>query len=308
MRARVYPAAVRSKGFILKVQHRCCCGLAALLLLAMPSAVLAQIQGAPQGVMEESTAGTVRLPLWEIGVVGLGMSQQAYPGASQQVGRGLALPYLIYRGRFLRADREGLGIRTLNTPRFEFDIGLAAAFGAPSDEVDARRGMPDLGTLVEFGPRLKWHLNRGSGGSSTRAEFALRGVFDLDDRLSHKGISFEPRLIHEWRGSGGWRYNASVGALLGNRRLADTFYGVAPAYVTATRPAYTAESGLIAWRLGAGVSRELTPHLRIFGFAHLDTVAGAANRDSPLVQQTTGGSVGLGLTYTFARSSTLVLD
>lgn len=285
-------------------------GLLAALSMVAPLAGLAQVQGV-QGVAQAPAALPAQLPLWELGGVGLAMSQQAYPGASQRVNRGLALPYLIYRGKYLRADRESLGIRAVNTPRFEFDVGFAAAFGAGSDEIDARRGMPDLGTLVEFGPRLKWHLGQlgeGPGSGRLHAEFALRGVFDLDDRLSQKGISFEPRLIYERRASGGWRYGTSVGAVVGNQRLADTFYGVAPAYATAARPAYTAESGLIAWRLGANVSREITPRLRLFGFARLDSVAGAANRASPLVQKTVGTSIGVGLNYTFAQSGTLVSD
>lgn len=273
----------------------CGCVLAAVLLAA-PTAGQAQEQ-AP-----------ALLPLWEIGGVGLAMSQQAYPGASQNVSRGLALPYLIYRGKYLRADRESVGLRAFSTPQFELDVGFAAAFGSRSDEVDARRGMPDLGTLVEFGPRLKWHLGQGPANGRLRAEFALRGVFDLDDGLSHKGISFEPRLIYEWRGSGGWSYGTNVGAVMGNRRLADTYYGVAPAYALPGRPAYAAESGLINWRLGLNVSRDMTPNLRLFGFAWFDSVAGAANRASPLVQRTAGASVGVGLTYTFARSATLVRD
>ena len=163
--------------------------------------------------------------------------------------------------------------------------------------------MPDLGTLVEFGPRLKWQLGQGPADGRMRAEFALRGVFDSDDRLSHKGISFEPRLIYERRANAGWRSGTSVGAIVGNRRLADTLYGVAPAFALPGRPAYTAESGLIAWRLGANVSRDLTPNLRLFVFGRIDSVAGAANRASPLVQKTTGTSVGAGLSYTFARSA-----
>ena len=282
-------------------------GLLATLCLLTPWSVLAQVQGAPQGVAEETTTVPAQLPLWEIGAVGFAVSQQAYPGASQRVNRGLALPYLIYRGKYFRADRETLGVRAINTPTVELDIGFAAAFGASSDDIEARRGMPDLGTLVEFGPRLKWHLGQ-AGNGRLRAEFPLRGVFDLDDSLNHKGVAFEPRLIYEWRGAGGWRYGTTVGALFGNRRLADTFYGVAPAYATPGRPAYTAESGLIAWRVGANMSRDLTPNLRVFGFARVDSVSGAANRDSPLVQRTAGPSVGVGLTYTFARSSTLVVD
>ena len=248
------------------------------------------------------------LPLWEVGVGGFGVSQQAYPGASEQVRRGLALPFLIYRGEYLRVDRETLGLRAVNQPRYEVDIGFAGAFGSRAGDSEARRGMPELGTLVEFGPRLKLHLGSVNDDGRLRAEFALRGVFDLDDKFRNKGASFEPRLVWEQRGGGNWRYGASVGALFGNRKLADTFYSVAPADALPGRPAYSAESGLIAWRVGASASHEVTPDLRLFVFGRLDSVAGAANRASPLVQKTTGGSVGVGLAYTFARSSRRASD
>ena len=121
-------------------------------------------------------------------------------------------------------------------------------------------------------------------------------------------MSLEPRLVYERRDGGIWRYGASIGPLLGNARLADTFYGVAPAYALPGRPAYAAQGGLIAWRLGVNASRELTPDLRLFLFARVDSVAGAANRNSPLVRQTNGGSAGVGLSYTFARSSQRASD
>lgn len=267
-----------------------------LLALWLAAPVLAQ------------TGPAADLPLWEIGAAGFGVSQQAYPGASEQVRRGLALPFLIYRGEYLRADRDTLGLRAINQPRYEVDIGFAGAFGSRADDSEARRGMPELGTLVEFGPRLKWHLGPVNGDGRLRAEFALRGVFDLDDKFRNKGVSFEPRLVWEQRGGGNWRYGASAGALFGNRKLADTFYGVAPADALPGRPAYIAESGLIALRFGASASREITPDLRLFLFGRLDSVAGAANRDSPLVRKTTGASVGAGLIYTFARSSRRASD
>ena len=146
------------------------------------------------------------------------------------------------------------------------------------------------------------------GDGRVRAEIALRGVFDVDDKFRHKGVSLEPRLVWEQRGGGNWRYGASVGALFGNRKLADTFYAVAPADALPGRPAYSAESGLIALRFGATVSREITPDLRLFLFGRLDSVAGAANRASPLVRKTAGASVGVGLAYTFARSSRRASD
>ena len=141
-----------------------------------------------------------------------------------------------------------------------------------------------------------------------RAELALRGVFDLTDSLKDKGISLEPELIFERSTGGGIRYSTSFGLVLGDERLADTFYGVAPAYATATRPAYKAQSGLIMSRLSLNLSQSLTPNLRVFGFARLTSVGGAPNSASPLVRQDMGSTVGFGLLYTLARSDARVTD
>lgn len=243
------------------------------------------------------------LPLWEIGAVALGVSQQAYPGSDQNVGRALALPFFIYRGQMLRADGGSVGVRALKNPTFEVDVGFSGAFGANSDRIAARQGMPNLGTLIEFGPRLQWNLGPAPGGGAWRAEFPLRAVFDLNDDAAHRGWSFEPKLIYERQAQGGWRYNASVGALVADQSLAATFYQVAPAQATLARPAYSAQSGLVSWRVATSFSRSLSPDWRLFGFARLDTVAGSANARSPLVRQTTGATVGMGVSYTWKRSS-----
>jgi MipA family protein len=248
------------------------------------------------------------LSLWELGGVALGISQQAYPGADQQVDRALALPYFIYRGEVFRADRDAAGIRAIKTQQFELDIGLAGAFGARSDEIDARRGMRDLGTLIELGPRLKWNLGSAPGGGRWRAEFPLRAVFDLSDGASNRGLSFEPELVYEREAKGAWRYSASVGAIVADSKLARTFYEVSSTEATALRPAYAAKSGLVAWRLGASATRSLSPDWRLFGFARIDSVAGAANESSPLVRQTTGASIGMGLAYTWMRSEARARD
>jgi MipA family protein len=246
-------------------------------------------------------------PRWEIGALALGVSQQAYPGSDTQISRGVALPFVIYRGEVLRADGDTTGLRALKTERLELDIGFAAAFGSSASEVPARQGMPELGTLVEFGPRLKWKLGDlaqpSTGAGRWRLEFPLRGVFDLSDGFARRGLNFEPELHFERRGHAGVNYGASLSAIIGDRRLADTFYSVAPAYATAARPAYAARPGLIGWRVGASFSRSLAPDWRLFGFVRVDTVGGAANADSPLVRKTAGATAGLGLAWTWMRSS-----
>nr|WP_315193125.1 MipA/OmpV family protein [uncultured Aquabacterium sp.] len=273
--------------------------LCALAALTCASAVHAQ---AP------SEEDEVKQPLWEVGAVALGVSQQAYPGSDQRIRRGLALPYFIYRGKVLRADRDTAGLRAIKTETFELDVGFAASFGTRSDEIEARRGMPELGTLVEFGPRLRWNLGAGPGGGNWRAVLPLRGVFDLSDSGAHRGMALEPELQFQRRSDSGWNYTASIGAIIADQRLASTFYEVRPEFARTGRPAYEADAGLVAWRLGASLGRKLTPDWRVFGFARVDTVSGAANQDSPLVRRNTGMTAGVGVAYTWLRSEAMSQD
>ena len=56
------------------------------------------------------------------------------------------------------------------------------------------------------------------------------------------------------------------------------------------------------------MAKNLTPDLRLYAFGRLDSVAGAANRASPLVRQTNGVSYGIGLAYTVMRSTARARD
>lgn len=242
-------------------------------------------------------------PRWEVGAVAFAVSQQAWPGASAQVRRAWPLPYAYYRGPVLRVDQETVGLRAMKTPGFELDVGFAGAFGSRAQDIPARRGMPDLGTLVEFGPRGTWQLGRSASGARWQFELPLRGVFDVDARGASRGFTLEPQLEAQFANLAGWRVTASAAVLLGDRRINDTVYGVAPRYVTASRPAWEGRAGLVTWRLTASASRALTPDWHVFGFARVDDVSGAANAGSPLVQQRTGLTAGVGLRWAIFQSA-----
>ena len=256
------------------------------------------------GLAQEGPA----LPLWELGAVGVAVSQQAYPGSLERVQQALALPFFIYRGEFLRVDRGSAGIRALKTPALELDVGVSGALGSRASDVAARRGMADLGTLVEFGPRLRWNISPAAGPDQWRADLPLRGVFDLSSSLAQRGVSFEPELTFSHRDRDGWSYSTGVSAIWGDQRLAELYYSVSAAEATASRAAYAAQGGLIALRLSGSVSRRLTPDLRLFLFGRVDSVSGAANQASPLVQQSSGASAGLVLSYTWKQSESRAAD
>ena len=269
--------------------------LAFMATLFTASAVQAQSSGA--------TSGPPALPRWEAGALGILVTQQAYPGANQHVQRSLLLPYVVYRGEVLRADRGNAGLRALQSGDLELDVGASAAIGSSSQRIEARQGMPTLGTLVELGPRLRWTLHRAPDGSRWRLDLPLRSVRDLSDGLQHRGVSFEPEL--KWQGltRGGFFINTGASAVLGDRQLAQTYYGVSPTQATVSRPAYSAQAGLITWRLAGSVAWRLGPNWNAFTYARMDSVHGAANEASPLVRQSTGLSAGVGVAYVWRRSA-----
>ena len=254
--------------------------------------------------MAPAWAAEPALPLWEAGIFGGTAVTPAYPGASERSTRSLALPFLIYRGEVLRADRSGVGARLLNTDRLDFDIGFALSLPARSSDVPARRGMPDLGTLVEFGPRLKIKLAEPTPHGRLSLELPLRAVIEARGGLRRQGATFEPRLAYRLQDEGGaWHLDASLGAVVGNAAINDYFYGVAPTLATPQRPSYAAKSGLMLTRLGLGGSYLLQRDWRAFAFLRYDNYTGAANHASPLLRQNSGTSAGIGLLWTWRRAS-----
>ena len=284
--------------------------VAAVLLMMLCIATVSQAQDKSEEVMEEvitesvTTAPVVaKLPLWEAGLTGGGITQPAYPGADERANLLLALPYVLYRGQYLRVDRGTVGVRAIKTSRTEVDVGFAASLGSRAENIEARRGMADLGTLLEFGPRLRINLGDVSKGKSdSRIQFPLRAVFDINDNFSYRGLAFEPQWVNDVRLPSDWLSSISLGAVLGDQQLVNTFYRVSPAEATSTRPVFDAQSGLIALRASFFISRLFNPEVRFFSYLRLDSVHGAANHDSPLVRRDIGWSVGLGLAWTLARS------
>jgi outer membrane scaffolding protein for murein synthesis (MipA/OmpV family) len=249
------------------------------------------------------------LPLWEVGAFASVASTPAYPGSADRASRGLVLPIVVYRGEVFRADNAGVGARVLRTDDVELDVGFSGALPVSSNNIAVRLGMPDLGTLIEFGPRLKWTWSRPTPSSRLRLEMPLRAVLEFNGGVREQGMAFEPTLVHESRDvGGGWSLSTSASLVFGDAKLNGYFYGVDKQYASAQRPAFDAQAGLIATRLGFATTKKLSQDLRAFGFVRLETYAGAANRESPLFLSTSGTTVGVGLTWTLGRSEARASD
>jgi outer membrane scaffolding protein for murein synthesis (MipA/OmpV family) len=127
--------------------------------------------------------------------------------------------------------------------------------------------------------------------------------------VREQGVAFEPTLIYENRDvGGGWSMSTSGSLVYGDSKLNGYFYGVDKQYAFLQRPAFDAQGGLIAARLGFSTSKKMNQDLRVFGFVRFESYAGATNRDSPLFLAANGAGIGVGLNWTLGRSASRVPD
>jgi outer membrane scaffolding protein for murein synthesis (MipA/OmpV family) len=244
-------------------------------------------------------------PLWEAGIGAGGLRLPHYRGSDESRSWVLPVPFFVYRGKFLRADRDGARAVLFDGDRFDFDLSLSGSPPTQSGGDSARQGMPDLDPSIEIGPKLNVRLGKGEGWKLS-LRLPVRAVVTLTSHPQHIGWNVEPVLNADIE-TGGFNIGLLAGPLWGDRRLNGTVYDVAPAYATATRPAYSAPGGYAGWQATAGFSRRVG-RLWLGGYVRRDSVAGAVFENSPLVRSTQTTSLGFAMAWVFATSDKRVAD
>jgi len=277
---------------------------AALLgLLALPVASLAQTVAIPPAVpptVHDSHA--VRRPLWELGL-GLGaLSLPDYRGSAERSTYVLPLPYVVYRGQWLRADRDGARAVLLDAERVEVDISVSGSPPSRHTDRGARAGMDKLPATLEIGPNVNWTWWRGSS-AKLDLRLPLRAAITLEHSPRSIGMVFAPHLNLDLSGAvPGWKLGVQGGPVWASQRYNQHYYGVGAANATVTRPQYEARGGRGGWQATAALSRRFA-HTWAGAFVRHDSLDGAVFADSPLVQRRQGVTVGLGLSWIFASSA-----
>jgi MipA family protein len=230
-------------------------------------------------------------PLWELRVGATALYGPAYPGSSQMVTNGVGAPLFIYRGDRIRFGEYGVARAiAAENKTFELDLSLDAAYSA--EDADARAGMPDLDYLFQIGPQGVWHISdtgwTGDGRTEVTAFLPVRAVAASDFKsIGHEGWLTEPSIMFRRQYNSQLRHswNAQLFASFADENLMDYWYGVAPQYATATRPAYIAEGGYLATGLKLSWTREITDDLQIFLTYQGRVFSGSANERSPLLEE-----------------------
>ena len=251
------------------------------------------------------------LPLWEAGLGVAGLTLPDYRGSDQQRFYVLPLPYLVYRGDFLRLDNNGLAGLLFHSERVRLNISADAWVSAKSSQNTARSAMPDLDPTVQLGPALEICLSKDTN-SERVVQFRLpvRAVIATDlSRWNDIGFVVNPQLTWDLRNigpGGGWNFGLAVGPLFATEPYHDYYYEVAPRFaVPGTRPAYDARAGYSGSLLILSVTKRFG-HFWFGAFARYDELSGAVFANSPLMRTDHSFMAGLGLAWVFAESKTRV--
>jgi outer membrane scaffolding protein for murein synthesis (MipA/OmpV family) len=275
--------------------------VAALVWLAGGLLALA----APAG---NAVAQTEAEPLWELGLGGGGGWLPDYPAAGQNHLRGLALPYVVYRGEWLRAGEDRALVRGIffDSDRIELDISLAGSLPVDSGDNDAREGLDDLDYLGEIGPSLSWYFARDEDGNELRLDLQFRAMLstDLSD-FDYVGLVFHPMLAQEFADAGGIEgldTNWAFSLRFADEGVMDLFYEVPLAAANAERAEFDAEAGYLGASLYGGLSYQVTDRLRLAVGGSIASYAGARNRDSALFVDETNFALGTGFVWSIWQS------
>lgn len=247
-------------------------------------------------------------PLWE---AGLGIGALRFPdyrGSDESQVYPVPVPYFVYRGDFLKADRDGMRGELFNRRYVEFSISLNATIPVNSDDNTARRGMPDLRSTVEIGPSLDLHLWR-SAGENVKLDLVLpiRAPITVESSPQSIGWVFSPRLNVDLQdiGQQGWDFGFGAGPIFADRKFHDYFYSVAPRFATERRVAYQADGGYSGAHVLTSLSKRF-PGYWIGAYLRYDALSGAVFEDSPLVRSHSYWSGGVGIAWMIGQSKRMV--
>lgn len=284
------------KNWIMPVPRRNILALLVLLTCMFPPA-----QTAGETPVEKE------VPLWEAGMGLAPLTMPSYRGSRNQQWYPVPMPYVDYRGDFLRIDREGIRGLLYGSDRLRFDLSADGTIPGDTDEDGPRRGMPDLDPAGEIGPSVNIVLHEDLN-ARIRLRMPVRIVFatDLSSSLRHIGWKVHPHLGVDFRDAFfGWNFGANIGPLFADRKYHGYYYDVKERYKEDFRDSYRAGGGYSGTMLLLTSSRRFE---KIWAgvFLRYDNLSGAAFIDSPLVETRHAFMAGLGIAYIFKTSTKTV--
>lgn len=248
-------------------------------------------------------------PLFEFGIGAGAAVLPDYTGSDESRVYPGPVPYVVYRGKFLKADRDGVRTQLFNRKYAELSVSAGGSLPVNSDDNDAREGLPDLKPTLELGPALELHLWRSKNEKiKLDLDIPVRLPVTVESSPRSIGVVVAPRLsldVADFAGYEGWDFGFSVGPNYADSKYHDYFYEVAPRFATADRPAFDAGGGYSSTAVLTAISKRF-PKYWVGAFLRYENLKGATYEDSPLVKRQSAVVAGIGFAVIIGRSKRTV--
>ena len=265
---------------------------------AMPSRI--DLIASLAAILLSTSAVAREEPLWEAGLGVAGLHFPHYRGSDQSRNYALPLPYFVYRGEILKADREGVRGIFFKTDRVDMNLSVGASLPVRSSDSRAREGMPNLRPSLELGPSVDINLWRAPDRVvKLDLRLPLRAGVSVSSHPDYIGLHFFPHLnvdVRDPLGMQGWNLGVLTGPVYTDARYSRYFYSVPREFATAQRPAYEAGGGYAGTQFIVALSKRFR-RFWLGGFARYDTLRGAVFEESPLVTSKRYVAAGIGISW-----------
>lgn len=258
-----------------------------------------------------------RKPLWEVGAFAAAFTIPHYVGSDEYHTFVFPFPYIIYRGEFFQADRGGVRGLFFYSDRIEFDISTGGNLPVSSDSNEARKDMPELDTLLEIGPAIRYYIYRRGALDHLYLQAAWRGAMSfefnggLDIGVDYRGYRSTLGLTYKNESlfqDNDLTFFMSAGISYADNILNGYFYDVAPEFVTPDRGRFDADAGYAGLHLSCVAIKDLSERWSIGAVAGWRNINGAVFEESPLVRTSNNYYGSAFLIWKFARSKVLLSD
>ena len=244
------------------------------------------------------------LPLWEIGL-GLGaVHQSSYTGTKQSRVIVLPIPVPVYRGEILKSDDDGVRAQLFKNERAKLDLSMDFNAQLDSDDIDLRKGMDDIGNIVQIGPSIDVILTK-TDKSKLSLNLPFRAALEIGENgLDNRGFNFSPHITYNRNlafADRSWVAGVSIGPQFGDADYHDIYYGVGIDDATQHRSAYNADGGYSGSRLQLTMKSNNSKRL-LLGFLRYENINGATFDNSPLVETNHNLVIGFLYSHYFFKS------
>lgn len=261
------------------------------------SAIISTLTLTASGYLQAQTGEELTtVKTWELGV-GVGtISSPDYRGSKEYSNYVAPIPYVIYRGKYIQTDRDGVRSKLFEREKYELNLSLGVSITPDSEDNELREGMPELHSTVEFGPALNINLTGDTFRSGWFLQLPLRGVIAVGGgEMDYVGWLVHPQLVFREQ-LGQWHFGFRTGVYYASDDYHAYYYNIDPQYVTVDRPAYQADAGYSGWSNSTVFSRSIND-FRLAFFVRYDNLRGANFEDSPLVETTDSVTGGLAIIW-----------